>query len=390
MKKNKKLFSKVKTENHCVYCIFGIKISVKDKKRKYDETMASKFIQDTLDLSELQNSKKVIVFFTPTEAKINGGVISIFNLCKVSRELNRSSFCTISTYPNGNTYVINDKFPNNEKVLRFDQIVDNAKNVQELILHIPEYYADDFYKDLNENDIDFLKSVPNLHINIMNQNIELMPESKKLKDLYKLTDNITQTIAHNRYATQEICNKWQIPTHLFSTIIDMSMYKKYSFEEKEKIIVLSPDLNDYKNEIVSKLEKDFSDWKLIKVQNMSFRQYVNLISRAYFTITFGEGFDGYFNQPAKVGSIGISVYNDNFFPDKSWLEFSNVFKSYEDMKNNITDVLYHLYNNKDEYSKLSSLHKQKWDAMHDVEQYKDNLRRFYEKEYDFLPVKMCK
>ena len=72
-----------------------------------------------------------------------------------------------------------------------------------MILHIPEYYADDFYNDLTEKDIEFLKSIKKLHINIMNQNIELMPEPEKLKDLYKLTNNITQTIAHDRYATQE-------------------------------------------------------------------------------------------------------------------------------------------------------------------------------------------
>lgn len=61
----------------------------------------------------------------------------------------------------------------------------------------------------------------------MNQNIELMPEPEKLKDLYKLTNNITQTIAHDRYATQEVCDKWQIPTHLFSVNIDLTKYKYY-------------------------------------------------------------------------------------------------------------------------------------------------------------------
>ena len=60
--------------------------------------------------------------------------MSIFSLCKASREINEDAYCTLSTYPNGKTYVINDKFYNNEKVLRFDQIVDNAKNVQEMIL----------------------------------------------------------------------------------------------------------------------------------------------------------------------------------------------------------------------------------------------------------------
>ncbi len=71
-----------------------------------------------------------------------------------------------------------------EDIYRFSQIVDNAKNLDEMILHIPDYYADDFYKELKKKDIKFLKSIKNLHINIMNQNIELMPEPEQLKDLY--------------------------------------------------------------------------------------------------------------------------------------------------------------------------------------------------------------
>ena len=106
----------------------------------------------------------------------------------------------------------------------------------------------------------------------MNQNIELMPEPEKLKDLYKLTNNITQTIAHDRYATQEVCDKWQIPTHLFSVNIDLTKYKAYPFDEKEKIIVLSPDWNEHKERIIEKLKKELPDWKLITVNNMTFTE----------------------------------------------------------------------------------------------------------------------
>lgn len=385
MKKIKKLFSKEKTDTHDIYRIFGIKLAVRDKKREFEETKASKYIQDTLDLSVLQNSKKIIVYLTPAEAKINGGVMSIFSLCQATREIYPNSFCTLSTYPNGKTYVINDKFNNNEKVLRFDQIVNNAKNVQELILHIPDYYADDFYGDLNEQDLRFLKSVPNLQLNIMNQNIELMPEPEDLQDLYKLTNNITQTIAHDRYATQEVCNKWQMPTHLFSVDIDLSKYKKINFPDKEKIIVLSPDKNEYKDNIVEKIEKDFSDFKIITVQNMTFNEYMDLISRAYFTITFGEGLDGYFSQPQYVGSVGFAAYNDDFFPDESWKDLLNVYKNYDEMFEKITNDMKKLLNNQELYAQTINDTLNKINKFYNKEQFKDNLLRFYNNKYDFYP-----
>ena len=319
-------------------------------------------------------------------AKVCGGVMSIFSLCETSRKFVSDSLCIISTYPKSKyTYANNDKFLNNENIYRFSQIIDNCKSLEELIIHIPEYYSEYFYRDLKHKDKKFLKSIKNLHLNIMNQNIELMPEPKKLRNLYKLTNNITQTIAHDRYATQEVCNKWQIPTHLFSVNIDLERYKTYSFEEKEKIIVLSPDNNNYKNEVIEKLKKDFSDWKLITVQNMTFPQYMDLISKAFFVITFGEGMDGYLNQPLYKNSVGIAVYNENFFPDESWKKLKNIYSSYEDLIENISSDLKELHQDKELYTKTIESHICKLNSIYVANNYGENLERYYKKDYDFYP-----
>lgn len=389
MSNKKKLFSHVKTYKHDEYRFFGIKFTTKSKCYR-EESKASMIIQDTLDLTRLINSKKIIVFLTPKDCKICGGVMSIFSLCQASREIVKDAYCLISTYPNNETYVINDKFYNNEKVLRFEQIVNNAKKVQDLIIHIPDYYADDFYKALKKKDIEFLKSVPNLQLNIMNQNIECMPEPEELKDLYKLTNNITQTIAHNSYATQEVCNKWNMPTHLFSVNLDLSKYKNYTFEEKDKIIVLSPDKHKMKESIVEKIEHTFKDWEIITVKEMSFTQYMDLIGRAYFTITFGEGMDGYFNQPIYVGGLGFAVYNDDFFPNESWKDLKNVYSSYEEMSEKICDDMKELSINKDLYHQTIQEQLQKLNEIYTNNGYVSNIERFYKKEYDFVPTNESK
>lgn len=373
------LFSKELTDRQIVYRIFGIKFSVKNK-----EVQASKIIQDLLDLSKLKAAKRLVVFLTPSECKLNGGIMSIFSLCTFSRKIPTVDFCTLATFPGKVTYVINDKFENGEKVLRFEQIVKNANNVQELILHIPEYYADDFYNELKKEDIKFLKSIPNLHINILNQNIELMPEPEKLKDLYKLTSNITQTIAHDRYATQAVCNKWQIPTHLFSVNIDLSNYKSYPFENKEKTIVLSPDFNENRARIVEKLQKELPDWKLITVNNLTFAQYMDLISRAPFTITFGEGMDGYFCQPQPVNSIGFAVYNESFFPSENWKNFKNVYLSFDDMYNNIVCDIKKYIEDKELFNSVIEEFMAECAKYYQIPKFEDNLKRFYEGKYDFL------
>ena len=381
-----KLFSKTVENKHIIYRILGIKFSVKNT-NFYKQFKDAIKIQDAYDLTNLNNAKKLILFLIPSpdECVINGGIMSIFSLCETSREINPDATCIISTFPNKKyTYAKNDKFLNNESIYRFSQIVDNAKNLEEMILHIPEYYADDFYNDLTERDIEYLKSIKNLHINIMNQNIELMPEPEKLRDLYKLTNNITQTLAHDRYATQEVCDKWQIPTHLFSVNIDLGKYKSYSFEEKEEIIVLSPDCNENKEKIVKKLEKELPDWKLITVNNMTFTEYMDLISRAFFTITFGEGMDGYFGQPQYVNSVGFAVYNDEFFPNNNWKNFENVYTSYDEMYENIVADVKKYSQNKEKYEKIIKDFINENSKLYQISKFYDNLKRFYKKEYDFI------
>lgn len=381
-----KIFSKEEKNKHIIYKILGLNFKFRNLKY-YKQFIDAVKIQDAYDLTNLNNAKKLILFLIPSpdECVINGGIMSIFSLCETSREINPDATCIISTFPNKKyTYAKNDKFLNNESIYRFSQIVDNAKNLEEMILHIPEYYADDFYNDLTERDIEYLKSIKNLHINIMNQNIELMPEPEKLRDLYKLTNNITQTLAHDRYATQEVCDKWQIPTHLFSVNIDLGKYKSYSFEEKEEIIVLSPDCNENKEKIVKKLEKELPDWKLITVNNMTFTEYMDLISRAFFTITFGEGMDGYFGQPQYVNSVGFAVYNDEFFPNNNWKNFENVYTSYDEMYENIVADVKKYSQNKEKYEKIIKDFINENSKLYQISKFYDNLKRFYKKEYDFI------
>ena len=374
-----KIFSKTITNDRIAFKFCGLTISFRVSSnliKMLDNKKAVK-IQNKYDLSHIKNAKKIIVFLSPFG--IGGGIMSFFSLCETSR-LNNNVPCIISSYPKAKRiYAYNDKFLNNEKIYRFEQIVDNAINLDEMILHIPEYYAKDFYKDLTQKDIKFLLSIEKLHINIMNQNIELMPESQELYDLYKLSKNITQTIAHDRYATQKVCDKWQIPTHLFSTYVDLSKYKSYIFEEKEKIIAISPDENKHKNKILKKLKENLVDWQIITISNMTFGEFMDLISRAYFTITFGEGMDGYFSQPHYVNSIGFAVYNDTFFPNKEWKKLKNIYSSYDDMYHNIIIDIQNYANNKQKYEQIIQDFMDMITKIYQKSKFEDNLKRFYKK-----------
>ena len=375
-----KLFSYKKDEKNIVLRIFGIKYSRKNPELTHKSIKE----QDLYDLTALQQAQKLIVFLIPNIKMMTGGIQSIYSICKYTREICPDALCLISTHPGKFTYSHNDFFKNDEQIFRWEQIIENAKNAKEIIIHVPEYFAGKFYKSLKKADIKFLKGIENLQINIINQNIELMPAPSEIKDLFKLTNNITQTIGHHRYATQEVCDKWQIPAHFLSVHIDLSGYKSYPFEEKEKIIVLSPDNAPYKEAVIEKLKNELPDFKLVTVENMTFDEYMDLIARAYFVISFGEGFDGYFNQPEYVGSLGFAVYNDVFFPNQSWSKLNNVYNSAEEMLKKLGFDLINLLNNQNLYYQTLTQKKERLDKLYSSQILKENLIKFYNHNYEYL------
>ena len=208
-----------------------------------------------------------------------------------------------------------------------------------------------------------------------------MPSQKKLNNLYKLTKNITQTIGHDRYASAEICNKWTITPHFLSVYIEGTSNRVYSFEEKEKTIVLSPDKHPMREKIITSLKKDLPEFNFVTVENLKYSDYIDLISRSLFTITFGEGFDGYFNQPLSVGSLSFAVYNDEFFPDKSWKELDNVYSSFEEMKEKIAGDMKRLLSDSNKYNETVQKSKEKKEELYSKEKFMKNLRNFYAENY---------
>ncbi len=374
-----KIFSYKKDDINTVWRVLGFKISYKNK----ENTLKAITQQNNYDLTELKTAKELIIFFVPKIEMITGGILSIYSICKYSREICPNAMCLISTPPGNRTYSHNNYFNNEEKIYRWSQITDNA-SAEKITVHLPEFLADKFYNSLSLKEKKFLKSTKDLQINILNQNIDLMPEPSKIQNLKKLTANITQTIAGLRCIKNESYKKWNIQSHFLSVYIDTSCYIPVPFERKEKIIAFSPDHNCHKAKIIEKLKYSLPDFNIIQIENITFAEYMELIGKAYFTISFGEGFDGYFNQPSIVGSVAFAVYNNQFFPDESWKELDNVFATYSDMEKEIVEKCEQLTQNKEAYEKILHRHKSKLKEFDNKEVFINNLKNFYNKNYTVI------
>lgn len=326
-------------------------------------------------------TEKVILLLVPGDIKINGGVMSICAIGKISKDImaEKDYKVIIMTVPGEKIFYEYTEFDTEFKIFRFEQIL-GLTNVKEMILHIPEIYVERFLKNISKEEYNYLLKLNSLQINILNQNIECMPKpdvTEKLKDLSK---NVTMTTAHKKYCTKELSEEYKMPVHMLSADYLVKLEKK-EYKEKENIIIYSPDNNKYKKKILKKLQKELPDYELIEIKNMRYRDYLDLTSRAKFVITFGEGMDSYFSESILCGGIGFAVYNNEFFTDK-YKDLENVYKSYEQMLENIVGDIKRI-NENNTYTELSKKLFDIRNKDYTLDYFVKNIKKFYKKEYTY-------
>lgn len=335
----------------------------------------------------MHKDRGLIVFFVPPKKIVNGGVMSIFSQCKESRRFNNihNSDVIVCTYPGYDTYVKNDLFNNNEKVYSFDEVINKWKKLSRILLHIPETSLVLVADSLNHKYKEYLNRINYIHINVMTQNINLMRTPLEFSELLRITSNITQTTAHEKYTTQELSNLYHTPVHHLSVFIDKSQYSRSSFLEKKNLILYSPDQHPYKSRIVDSLNT-IEGFETREIKDLSYNQYKDLIRQAKFCITFGEGLDGYFIESYLSGSVGISIYNDRFFSNPKFLELPSVFKDYQAMSRTIKKTILSL-NDPKKFDDCVSRGNSLLEKIYDYKLYIKNLEEFYRGDYDIVPEK---
>lgn len=310
--------------------------------------------------SEIQNNRlnkalenyngNIVIFFNVMREVLSGGMLSIDRLTQHASAMMKDVTVLQSGLPLNNAIIDNPYFDYSIMPVSFKFL---AKKVQpkKLLLNIPEGFLPDFICDLTEDEKLWLWSIPDFQINILNQSDELMPPIHFIEEARLLCcDKLTITAAHQRYCNKE--NKYNCPMYLLTPFLPDFYLSTY--EEKEKIIVLSPDINEYKESIVTLLKNELLDFQFITVNKMKLEDYKKLISKAMFTITFGEGYDGYFIEPALSGSISFAVYNEIYFPKKI-CKLDSLYSSWNEMKQNIVNDIKKYVANPVEYNLMSSL-----------------------------------
>ena len=350
-------------------------------KRHQDRLIRQQYAKDT---------EKLIVFLVPGaewttgKDRISGGVLSIASLYKETKEIEavHGSALIMCTFPLEHLLIRHTNFESNIDIFRFDQLTRHFENLQELILHIPEYLVEHFDSCVSKSNRQFLSKIPKLQINILNQNIRLMPAGDiiaSLKDAF--TNNITITTAHVKYCTRALREVYGVPLHFFSTFASPEGYIFKPYPAKENLLLLSPD-DPVKNQIViDLLKREFPDLQVRVINGLTYDAYKELIGKAKWSITFGEGLDFYFIEPVFSGSISFAIYNEDFFtPD--FKEIPTVYPSFEDLKNGLVSDI-KAFDKMAEFKLCQEKQFLLCSKYYSKEQYRKNIAAFYKGEFTF-------
>lgn len=358
------------------------------QRRKWFRELKIKKEQDEKIKEEYgRHAKKLVIFTIPGADwetgldNISGGLISIVSLYAESRKLENfhGASVILCTFPGEHLLSGLKSFDNNCKVFRFEQLPSYFTEAVDIMVHIPELMVKDFFVRMTTSLNKWLSSA-RLHTNILNQSIWLMPGEEVLAQVKKISTTVSVTTAHQKYCNPDYRRQYGVPLHKLSVWISPEQYEFKSYEEKENLLVVSPDPHPLKEEILKRLAS-INGLNIQVISGLTYEAFKKLISRAKWSLTFGEGLDGYLIEPVFSGAIGFAVYNEHFFtPD--FKELTGLYDSVEELKANLVNLIVKL-DNQDSFDRVQKKQFDTCAVHYNTEVYRDNIRLFYERKYTY-------
>lgn len=327
-------------------------------------------------------NRRIIVFLVPSRDLVNGGVRSIISLADESEKLRaiHGADVFVANAPGTSRLLRYTKFKNTRTLVSLDLLLNLVPPGAELLVHIPELYVKNVVQH-EATTFARLKGV-NKRFNIMLQNIDLMPKPTDVAQLrsYGIT---TCTTAHRAYGNEQTALLIGCPVHHLSVGVCAAQYNRVPYVNKSNLIILSPDQHPARDQILKDLKAALPQYEFRVVWNLTFEQYKELIARAKFSLTFGEGLDGYFVETIFSGGIGCAVYNDRFFtPDLRKLPF--VYPSWDALVRQLPNDIVQA-DIEDNFKKIQATQFDPLANEYAIERFRTNLAQFYR---DHFPVEV--
>ena len=328
------------------------------------------------------SEEKLIIFLTPGVDIVNGGILSISSIYKETRNLRQlhQSQVLLCTVPGEPRLLRYTRFRNENDLFELSAVLRHFAGLKALMIHIPEYAIEPFLQNLSSRDYRTLRGIKNLRINVMLQNIKLLRNFGLFEPLRAL-GSVSCTTAHERYSSTEIRERIGSPLHKLSTYVSPEHYERRSYRDKRNLMIVSPDFNPRKSEILRQISRELPSLEVKTVQDMSYEEFKAFVANAKWALTFGEGLDNYFIETVFSGGISFAVYNAIFFTS-DFRSLNTVYRDFDHLSKRICSDITNL-NNEEEYLRYQDQEYQLCAKYYSYQDYLHNLELFYRGEFTF-------
>jgi hypothetical protein len=270
-------------------------------------------------------------------------------------------------------------FDNNDYLLDLETVLRNCGPLDYLQLHIPDYAVNRLLVWLTAFERTLLRNIREIHLNVLLFNIDHV-QGQNVRGLLSF-GKATCTTAHEAYSDAATREAMGVSLHRLSVCNGPENYSLSDYEDKEDLLIVSNDGHLRKGEVLHKIAQVCPNLRIQVIENLHYEDYLNLARRAKWSLTFGEGLDGYFAEPVSCGGVAFAVFNDRYFT-AAFAELETIYPSWEALMERMPLDLQRL----DEPVAYKRCWQQAYDLVSDlysVERFRQNLRLFYRGEYSF-------
>jgi len=326
------------------------------------------------------DTRRLIIFLTPGYELRSGGVMAInamYHETVALKEIHQaeSVLCSIPGEPRILKY---KWFKNNDYILGLSTVLGHCRNLESVLIHIPEYRVNHVAQQLSQLK-PLLEKIPEVHLNVLLFNIDLI-EEQNVKQLEEF-GRVTCTTAHEGYSNQETRDAVGVPTHGLLICKGAEYYTPTKYEQKDELLIVSPDAHPLKERVLERLARELPRLKVQIIQDLAYEEYAKVRQRAKWSLTFGEGLDGFFVEVVFCGGLSFAVFNERFFTQE-FSELENVYPSWEALLEKMPVDLKQL----DDPQAYESQWKKTFALVDNVlstNRFRERLRQFYRGEYTF-------
>lgn len=348
---------------------------------------ARRIQRDFLDAERLDIKARVVMFVCLPSRKVTGGGLQINTLYRESRRLfKHSDAAAILCWPPGRGRDLHQdpNMPAVTAISPFWTVIDRCPKDCALTLHLPEFAAQSIINDrigwrwIREN-----AQGRELHINILNQNYDVMVPIRLIRKLGDIGVKTTITTGASQWASPNEQLRYGVPIHWIPTwyYTDAAEWQPYS--TKKNLLIVSPDPSPHRQRVLDAIRRGMPELDVRVISGISFDQYTELEKTAKWSLTFGEGCDGYFYGPALRGGVPFAVYNGTFAnwdPD----DWRTTYNSYDELASCIVGDMKAL-DNQEGYEKYSLRLREHFSKYRGYDALIDQVERFYRGDYRWHP-----